>query len=159
MIQYDVDEIGISNFPRRLRKHFTIELLKTLLSPIKLLFNEFYLFFSKKKYDLTFDGRVVYLEHVLNDIFDPLNREIFIEDAPQQQTHYIFNEIEGNEAVYMYNEIEQQDEFYLYNQEEIDNSPSFIVWVPSTIIFNESQMKALVNKYKISGKNYVILNY
>lgn len=55
------------------------------------------------RYDLTFNGHVIYLEHVLNDQFDNALRRIFIQDAANVQFDYLFNLIEAQPPLYSYN--------------------------------------------------------
>lgn len=49
---------------------------------------------------------------------------------------------------------------YLYNKTEYyGGGDSFIVFVPAGVIFDTSEMKALINRYKLAGKTYSIQTY
>lgn len=160
MIQFDVNEIVEDNISPRIRKIFTLEFFKMCASPLVYLYNSFYTFFSTKKYELVFNGQVIYLEHVLNDQFDPVNRGIYISDTPPYGgSVYIFNDIEANEETFVYNKSEAEAPLYLFTNAEALTWPGFIVNVPSGVVFEATQLKAYVNKYKIASKNYTINIY
>lgn len=159
MILFNVYNIVEENISPRLRKTFTVELLKSLASPLARTFSSFYSFFNETKYDLQFNGQVIYLEHILNDKFDDVDRGIYITDMFQTfEGCVLFNEIEQNEETIIYNEIEDSGEGYvlLYTELEESTWPDFIVNVPSAVNFEDVKMKAYLNKYKISGKQYQI---
>lgn len=157
MIVFDVYKIVVENISPRLRKVFTVELLKVLASPLVITFSAFYQFYEDKKYELLFNGQVIYLEHLLNDVFDENNRGIYITDAPQQIAPVVvFNQSEENEEMVLHNISEGEVEVVLFNESESLSWPNFIVNIPSAVVYNDLQLRALVNKYKIAGKNYII---
>lgn len=157
MIQFDVDEIVEENISPRIRKIFTLEFFKMCASPLVDLYNAFYAFFAAKKYEMLFNGQVIYMEHVLNDQFDPVNRGIYISDTPPYGgAVYLFNKIEQNEETFVFNKAELAPPLYLFTNSEVLTWSSFIVNVPSSVFFDETQLKAYVNKYKIASKNYTI---
>jgi hypothetical protein len=47
----------------------------------------------------------------------------------------------------------------LRNKVEYDLVDDFIVWVPTGLVFDENEMKAVVNLYKYAGLNYSIQIY
>jgi hypothetical protein len=51
------------------------------------------------------------------------------------------------------------DPFYLINNVEYLSQNNFIVYVPNTVTFDTSEMKAVINRYKLVGKKYSILTY
>lgn len=157
MIQFDFDEVIEFNLPIHLRQFKILAYLKFISTPFKRLLNEFYEFTNKVKYEVSFNGQVIYLEHILNDTFDNVNRGIYITDADQEDQVFLFNQAEQNEKTYLYNISESGPETYLYNQSESLSWPNFIVNVPSGVTYDENQMKALINKYKLAGKKYKIV--
>lgn len=48
---------------------------------------------------------------------------------------------------------------FILNRSEVIYSNNFFVCVPGTITFDEAQMKALINKYKLFDKDYRIQTY
>jgi hypothetical protein len=111
------------------------------------------------RYELSFNGQVIYLEKLLNQTFNNDGDEIYIEDGPVTET-YIYNENELNEETYLTNEDEAGTEVYLYNEDESSGTEiGFIVNVPSSLPINEPQLIALINAYKLAGISYTINYY
>lgn len=48
---------------------------------------------------------------------------------------------------------------YLINRNESGNLFDFIVMVPIALVYDENEMRALVNTYKLAGKSYTIQTY
>lgn len=159
MINVDFDDLINDELPVNQRRYIITAFLKMLYRPLRNMLTTFYLFYDRIRYELAFGSTVIELEHLLNEMFDSVNRDIYITDAPEQITSFIFNESEGNEPIFLFNQSENEQGIYLYNQEEVDSLTAFIVWVPGTLSYNVDQLKALVNKYKTAGKSYIIINY
>jgi len=157
MIIFDVNQMIEANLSPRLRKAFTMEFLKMVMSPLVVSYAQFYQYVNEKEYELIFNGQVIYMEHLLNDQFDNINRGIYITDAPQQQNQVtFFNENENNEETVIYNESEGEQPIVVYNYDEVISWPDFIVNVPASVVFDENRLKGYLNKYKLGGKNYKI---
>lgn len=138
----------------RLEVHGTfVEVMKNVLQP---LYTNFYDYFNQKKYELTFNGQVILLEHLLNDYYDNVQRRIHIDDSLENSNIYIFNKIEGNEKRYLFNSLENGSKTYLFNKSEIESLKDFTIFIPSSVAFGEVQLKKLVDKYKLPGKSYNI---
>ena len=157
MIVFNLINTAFENFPPRLRKHFSLALLRSLIAPIEHLYISFYDFFAKVKYELIFDGTVIYFEHVLNDTFDVANRAIYIDDAIDSVPVVLYNMAENNENTYLYNIAENESAPILFNGSE--TYADFTVMVPQSLVFNQDQMIALVRKYKIAGKKFTIQTF
>lgn len=54
---------------------------------------------------------------------------------------------------------DEGERLYLLNKAEGQNSFDFIVWVPAGLVFDQNEMEALIDLYKLAGKTYVILTY
>lgn len=138
------------------RKVKIVALLKLLLHPliaVNLLFEQFKLAIS---YKLQFNGQIIYLEHFLNDLYDPSNRSIHIEDVANIDVSYAYNRAEQQPTIIAYNRAEQQVSAYLNNRQEIINQFQFIVKVPTSVTFDEVIMRIQIDYYKIAGKQYKI---
>jgi hypothetical protein len=148
-----------TELPRNLRTVINFQWLMFLLAPAIRIYNELVDFFNDVRYRMSFNGQVMYLEKLLNTVFDPSDEQIFIEDGPITET-YIFNENELNEETYLYNEVESpESEVYLYNEDEsLGDEVGFVIHVPAALDVNEPQLMALVNGYKLAGMSYSI-NY
>lgn len=117
-------------------------------------------FYQEKEYEMTFTGQVIYLEHYLNDLYDPINRDIYIEDFDGPETTYLFNKAENNEETYLFNKSENEPPTYLYNKAELQALQiDFVVFVPASVTFTEVVMRKQIDKYKLAGKAYKIEVY
>lgn len=143
--------------PAFLRKTITINLILVFISPIDKMKTDFYTFFNAKKYELNFNGQVIYLEHLLNDKFDSSLRRIYIDDLEQLPEYYLSNQEESNEINYLFNQSEGETPTYIYNQEEYDLDNDFTIYMPSGLVFDEMYLKALVNQYKTASKRFNIV--
>jgi hypothetical protein len=142
--------------PPFLRGINTISLLNAIIKPLSDIQNNFYQFYEDKKYELTFNGQVIYLEHILNDKFDPILRRIYIGDAEQTPNVYVFNDSEDNEAIYLFNNSDTSEDIYLFNASEETPGLDFIVFIPIGFTYNDNLMKYYINKFKTAGKRYQI---
>ncbi|MCX8482857.1 MAG: hypothetical protein ORN50_04700 [Crocinitomicaceae bacterium] len=129
--------------------------MKAAAKPLSELLDSFYLFFDDIKYVLQFNGQVIYLEHILNDQFDNVDRGIYIEDADNNQNVFIFNLAEENEQLFLFNLVEEETPVYFYNYSEVSNF-DFIVYIPASVTFDEELVKYYVNKYKCAAKRWKI---
>lgn len=171
--------------------------MDTLLTPIKDLHTNSVAAFDGLVYKMSFNGQIIYLEHVINDRFDPTQRLIYIENVNSIVGLYLYNKPEIKPKNYIYRKWDvahtyQIGEFAQYdtgvyraiqvntnsipaignpdwqytrgrvvivNKAEVYAQDDFIVWVPSNVIFDTNEMKALVNYYRLSGKKYSIQIY
>lgn len=134
--------------------------LYSLIQPIIELYAIFSSYRIQALYTLSFTGQVIYLEKLLNDTFNNGGTEIFIEDGILKIAQFLFNTAEDADPFYVFNTAETNEEnLYLYNTAEYTGNLDFIVKVPTALVFDENQMKSLINKYKLAGKNYIIQTY
>ena len=134
--------------------------LYSLIQPIIELYAIFSSYRIQALYTLSFTGQVIYLEKLLNDTFNNGGTEIFIEDGILKIAPFLFNTAEDADPFYVFNTAETNEEnLYLYNTAEYTGNLDFIVKVPTALVFDENQMKSLINKYKLAGKNYTIQTY
>jgi hypothetical protein len=155
-INYDF--LRVQLLPVRLRKTNTSAWLKCLISPVKWLFHQFKLQRDGQLYLLSHNSQVVYLEAVLNDMFDPLTRGIYIEDGSFEDPVYAFL-VSETHPIWVGLAVEAGTVSYvlptaLYTATETTVlGNSFLVKVPAAISFDADRMRALINKYRIAGKN------
>lgn len=93
------------------RKPNMIAWLRTLLSAVIGLYDDLVTFRSRTIYDLQITGQTIYLEKALNDRFDFINRQIYIENLADLTQFYIYNKVEAQPPVYLYN---KYDATYTY---------------------------------------------
>lgn len=48
---------------------------------------------------------------------------------------------------------------FIRKSSEYSTTPSFIVWVPNTLVYDVNKMKALIEYYILAGKSYIIQGY
>ncbi len=108
-------------------------------------------------YKMQHTCQVIYLEKMLNEYFavvgyDSQNHEttkvVFIDDAPKPPTKYI----------YLNQEIPPKDYLYLRTQYLTGDTDhiDFIIHIPSSFVFVEDKLKAIIDYYKLAGKKYKI---
>jgi len=156
MIVITALEIIIQAFPPEQRVDWFMDYVKAACKPLETLFTDFYAFFDKTKYELTFSGQVIYLEHVLNDQFDPDDRGIYITDSDLVESVFIFRQEENNEPTNIFIDSEGEPPVYLYMNQEYDDDVDFVVNVPASVTFNENELKYWVNKYRIAPMRWKI---
>jgi len=133
--------------------------LSTLLYPISNLNVEFGDYAEDLIYFESFNGQVIYLEHLLNNQFDQVDRSIYIENNIPVRAILLYNSRETHTPVFVYNESESQSPLYLYNNIEILNDVDFIVMKPALLAFDEPYWRSLINHYRIAGKRYSIESF
>ena len=142
--------------PPKKRASRILNLMKSLFAPLNTVKTQFYDHYNEIKYNLQFNGQIIYLEHILNDKFDNTLRRIYIEDAENAPSTFLFNNSEGNEETFLFNNFESEPPVYFYNLQELNLQVDFIVFVPIGFIYNADQLKNIVNKYKHSATRYKI---
>jgi len=136
--------------------------LSALISPVTSLYTAFLEERTKRLYEASYNGQVAELEYVLNDYYynSPTTRDIYIEDYVGYADTFIYNKAEGLDDTFIYNTAENTEpNTFIFNADEGRGGPDFIVWVPDNLVFDESYMRSLVNKYKMAGPAYEIKTY
>lgn len=106
-------------------------------------------------YHLRITPQVCFMEMVLNDRFDLLDRRIYISDGLFYDQEYIYTEAEAIDQ-YLFTDSEKAA-LYIYASSEVGaESADFIVNVPKTISFNESEMMSVIDIYKLASKKAII---
>lgn len=155
MITIDLNNQSENILPIRLRSVESLALMRVFNSHLNSVLIAFYYHHHNLIYNMSFTGQVIYFEHLLNDLFDPINRAIHIEDYEFNQKQYVFNRSEDNESLLVYNASEDESPVLLTNKQEESNS--FIIYVPSGQITNFQQFKSIVDIYKLKSKEYIII--
>lgn len=135
-----------------------MSLMYSILKPLKTLNTSFVAFRLAVQRKLRFNAQIIYLEHFLNDLYDPANKGIYIEDLANLELAYVFNHIEERPALYLYNDFEQIP-VYLFNNSEQNGQVEYIVRVPTDVVYNELLMRKQIQTYNIAGKRFEIKTY
>lgn len=141
--------------PKAIRHPLTMAWLRLLVSPVAKAHQLFKRNRANNLYMLGITPQVCYLEKMLNDRFDFGSRRIRIGDPAGQDVWFAYQEEELKPEV-MYQESEEQPVYTYSDNEAGVITTDFIVYVPASLSFNENEMKALLDMYKMAGKRYKI---
>lgn len=158
MYSVDFSDIVAKLLPIELRKDWLKRYIKAALQPLQNINTYFFQLVNDTDYKLAFNGQVIYLEHILNDRYDPINRGIYIEDGANVVYTYIYNVLETKPPLFIYNKSEGNPT-YLKNRTEHTTTVQFIIKVPLAVSYDEYIMRLLVDTYKQAGVIYSIETY
>lgn len=147
--------LALQTFQSFLQKDPLLSWIKVIQKPLTTLRVQLNDKYNEIEYENKFNGQVIYLEHVLNDQFDPVDRLITIEDQANIDYDYLYLNAEGGQTSYVYLDSEGASPYYLNLQAEYTGATHFVVKIPNTGI-NEIELKSWVAKYKLAGKHYEI---
>lgn len=99
-----------------------------------------------KTYTTAHNGQVCYLRKALNDRFDIVKRRIKIADGNRYKREYIYTLGEQKTQILWVWCICDKIRDYA------DTGVDFIVLIPTGLIYNEYEMKALIDFYKLASK-------
>lgn len=156
MYNFNIEKTVLRNLPNALKKQFWLDWLVMLLAPVKFIHNEFITTHTKIDYELSFSGSKIYLEHILNDEFDPNVRGIYIGNTGAIIQPYIYN-IADNQSPNYIADYNQNQPFYIADISQYEEI-LFVVYVPVAVTFSEAKMKAIINRYR-NTKPYTIQTY
>lgn len=142
--------------PWFLRKPIFLSLLQALSTALDFIQGLLLAFVNEIEYTLLFNAQIVYLEHVLNDAFDDVNRLIYIENVFLPSL-YIYNEIEAQPPLYIRNASEGEPPLYFRNTEEYGAANQYIVHLPTGLSGQEDAITALIELYNLAGMNYTLV--
>lgn len=158
MIQVDFRRIIIWLLPVDPRTTIEVSWLQALFAPLRTLYTLFNGRRVTNLYTLSITPQVCYLEKMLNDRYDDTERRIYITDGERVPDVYIYLEDE-QKPLYIYLDSEASP-VYIYTKAERETGESdFVVHVPSTIIYNDNEMRALLDSYKLASKRYNIVTF
>ena len=154
----------IENLEVDLRRVKTVKWLEVLFKPIIWLHIEFLAFRTQALYKVNHNSQICYLQAVLNDSFDNVQRRIIIRNAILREPLW-FYEPEENKPVLFYEESDNKPVYFREESEFIGDGADFLVLVPIALKPTNTQeenallikMKAQIDYYKLLVKNYIIL--
>ncbi|AJA67308.1 hypothetical protein MYRA21_0064 [Myroides sp. A21] len=136
--------------PIAYRNKTILELFGCFLFPIKQLHQRFVNYRKEVIQKMSYNSQVVYMQKMLNDYFDPFLRRIRIENNSIDDRVLFYTE-PRNKPVYFGTQRFFSDRW----QRNYD----FLVIIPKDVILNDkekTQMKNLIEYYKLYSKNYEI---
>ncbi|HLO38379.1 MAG TPA: hypothetical protein VK173_07815 [Lacibacter sp.] len=145
---YDIDhnKLVVWLLPNRLRQLRLINWFQSLIKPVVSNYLSFKLFREAKIYQLTITPQVCYLERLMNDRYDYIQRRIVIEDSIDKNISYVYLAAELK-PVYLGSKF-----IYTYGETGV-LSNDFIIKVPLALqfTFEEPEMLSLIRSYKLAG--------
>ncbi len=165
LFNINYDSLSYQLLPVRLRKMKAVAWIRCLIAPVKWLYNLFTISRQRHLYFLAHNSQVVYLAAALNDLFDPTGRGIYIEDGQYEDPLFVYTVPEVR-PLWLGVSSESSTTFVpvpqvLYTDAETSLlGNAFVVKVPVALVFDIQRMMALINKYRLAGKNvYQIVTY
>ncbi len=164
---YDIDIAKVirHHTPVRLRKTMRLAWLGVLLYGVQRLYDLFMIFRSDRLYRLTHNSQVCYMEAVLNDLFDSVDRRIYIDDGVFIDPEWLYLTTEERPIWLAVDAADVGTVYdsptYLYTTDEtIDRAPMFVVKYPLGLLFDEAKMRALIDRYRLPSRRvYTIESY
>lgn len=136
--------------PTFLRTPVQTAWLKALHFPLEKVVDDFNANRNQNLYNLAHNGQRCYLRKALNDRFDVADRRITIDDGNRYQRQYIYTDGE-QKPKYL-------GTIFLYDDADYsDTGVDFIVNVPADLQYNEYELTALIDFYKLASKRYKIV--
>ena len=101
---------------------------------------------------LSITPQVWSLERLLNDEFDAVHRRIVIEEPQRKRGNFIFRASDPQDKKFYLN-----GKVYLGKESKAGGYSGFVVVLPLQIKATD-RMYALIDRYKLAGMNYTIIN-
>lgn len=152
LISYDIDfkKMVQQLLGTILRKTKRVAWLTACLKPLRNLHDLFLSFTDDRLYEVRFNGQTIILERLLIEQFGP---GIFIENHMLELNGAFIGENDDNGFFIGVNADNSQFIDVTYSIGGVN----FTVYVPAAIVFIQSEMEAIINKYKMFGTTYEIV--
>lgn len=147
--------------PTFLRKPLAISFLKAIMKPLDNLHGDFTAYMASL--DTNTYSQVCYMQGILNNNFDPLERRISIKSASLDKASFLYWLQSKNRPVRIYKE---GTSGFIPRPESKEGqigtgNPDFMVVLPAGFVLSESEearLRAFVNQNKLASKQYIITN-
>jgi hypothetical protein len=154
----DYDVLVWQLMPVRLRKAIGYAWLKCLVEPVKWLHTRFLNYRAGNLYRLAHNSQVAYMEAALNDTFDNVLRRIYLIDGSYEDPLFVYLVPEDKPLwLGLMSEIGSttySNPLALFTNDETSLlGTGFIVIVPMGLSFDMQRMRALVDLYRLAGRN------
>lgn len=149
------------NTPKRIARSQMMLLLKCAFAPVKKIMDYCL-------YKMQHDGSTISLEKVLNEYFGVVNyastahdatKKIYIGDVTNEAFTYIHQDDEVDVIFLEDDDDDNEDDIFLDNDSEGHLKLQFIIFIPDTIEFDESRLRAMLETYRYVGTTYTIETY
>lgn len=147
----------------QIRRSFLVKWLRILVIPIDWIYGVFLEYRLNCLYQARHNSQIIYMEAILNDAFDSVQRRIRIKNAVFKQPIFFYDPLD-NKDVYFYNPADDKPVWFYYPEQFEGEGCDFYVYIPPDVELNitlrpavEIQISGLVEFYKLYSKNYKIL--
>lgn len=107
--------------------------------------------FGKWHYDLAVTPQVCFLEKMLNDEYDQIQRRIYIEEAGSTNGYFFFRATDPTYVKFYFGKA------WFIKDTRYGVATGFTVVLPADIQAND-RMRAQIDRYKLISTNYTIVN-
>jgi hypothetical protein len=146
--------------PLEFRFDDVIAFVNVIVSPIVAIYNKLLSFRDSILYKLTITPQVCKLEKMLNDRYDNGDRRIYIVDGSEYLPLFLFTKPELQPVfIYRKSETSKPKTFLNLKGEVSQFTFDFVVFVPVDVSFDENEMSALLNYYKLATKFFKIQTF
>lgn len=130
------------------------------LSPLQYIIGLYDVYVKRKRLELKFNGQVCYLEHILNDTFDPILRRIFITDpnALLNAPPIIFNIADNQPSIALFNigDTGAANTAVAFNLADFATQYDFVLHIPTALNSQQLSIRKTTDSYKEASKYYQI---
>lgn len=141
-----------------LRQKQLFALTCVLVYPVYLLVQKFKGYRKECIENMQINGQVIYIEKILNDTYFLKNKEIYLSDIENKQP-YLYIRSEQQRSITLRRRSEGQEASFLKQRSEGNTEGNYIVNVPSFLEDRIEDIRRIVEKYKPSGRKYIINIY
>jgi hypothetical protein len=153
-----IHEMITALLPWFLRKPVINAYMQALCTPIGDVNSELVSYASESLYRVAITGQVIYLERLLNDLFDNTLRRIYITDFSLQGQAFVYQRAE-NETTFAYLRSEI-DVLYIYTRAELLENYRFAVMIPEEL-YSSAQLDVIhanLRLHKTAGTSYILIS-
>jgi hypothetical protein len=147
----DFDRLILLLLPTFLRKPVLFGFLKAMVFSVSSLYDLWKQLRVTNLKKLSYNSQRCYMRGALNDVADPFDRRIYIDEVPALDENYLY---QPEENLDFYLDTMWLDLNYTEQGETVD----FLVYVPESVkATKENEIIATLEFYKLAGKTYKLL--
>ena len=141
----------------QLRFEDVIAFVSVCISQVVTIYNDLLLFRDNILYKLSITPQVCYLEKMLNDRYDDIERRITIVDGKEYLPIFLYQKAESKPTfLFLKSEVGFLKTLLYLKQETGQFTFDFVINIPVAVLFNQPELIALVNTYKLAAMTYKI---
>lgn len=152
MWQFNLNRVIRFHVPVALRKAKFLAWLNVSMSYLWMILEDLRQFRDDSIKEAKMTPQIAYLEHILNDRYGT-GIEIFISDGSELGPWIFFIDEAADPEFYM-----DQDDSWVFSTDD-QVTVSFVVNIPEALDDVVQQIAAMVTKYKLAGKYFIIQIY